>query len=118
MSVFIGSINICMQNPVSPYETKKAHGPQLDMPTHGQEMYKMDDEMKGKAPPTLTFPLETLVQFVGNMLVTLTQARTALNVAGEHPEADKKALADIVSKLDEVNVILISLPEDLEKLSL
>lgn len=107
-----------MQNPTSPYETTKANSPSLDMPTHGQEEIKQEDELKGKAPPTLTYPLETLTQFVGNALVTLTQARTALNVAGDHPEADKKALAEIVAKLDDVNIILFSLPQDLEKLSL
>ena len=107
-----------MQNPVSPYQTHKANGPALDMPTHGQEAYKQEDELRSKAPPSLTYPLETLVQFVGNMLVTLTQARTALNVANENPDADKKAIGKIIEKLDEINMIAISIPEDLESLSL
>lgn len=110
-----------MQNPTSPYETKRtdnANGPTLKMDTRNQEYMKQEEEFKSKAPPTLYFPLETLQQFVGNMLVTLTQARSALNIAGDNPEADKKHLAAIIEKLDAVNVILVSIPEDLEKLSL
>jgi hypothetical protein len=102
----------------SPFETKKANGPELHMSTKGQELYKQEDEMRGKADPAITYPLETLVQFIGNMLVTLTQARTALNVANNHPEADKRTIGKIVEKLDEINLIAISIPEDLEKLSI
>ena len=107
-----------MQNPVSLYETQKAHGPQLNMSTHGQELYKAEDEFRGKAPPALTYPLEALEQMVGNMWIVLAQARTALNVAAENPEADKKAIAAIVDKLDKVNMILMTIPADLENLSL
>ena len=110
-----------MQNPVSPYETKRvtnANGPALKMDTHAQEALKKQQEFDAKAPPTLMFPLETLLQFVGNMVVTLTQARTALNVAGSNPQSDKKVLSKIVDKLDKVNLILITIPEDLEKLKL
>jgi len=110
-----------MQNPVSPYETKRvdnANGPSLSMDTHAQEILKKEQEYESKAPPTLMFPLETLMQFVGNMIVTLTQARTALNVAGDNPQSDKKVIGNIVDKLDKVNLILITIPEDLEKLKL
>jgi hypothetical protein len=110
-----------MQNPTSPYETKKinnANGPALKMDTRGQENIKRQQELETKAPPTLMFPLETLMQFVGNMIVTITQARTALNVAGSNPDADKKVLGRIVDKLDKVNLILITIPEELEKLKL
>lgn len=107
-----------MRQANSPYETSKANSPSLDMPTHGQEQYRREDELRAQAPPTVTYPLDTLIQFVGNMLVTLTQARTALNVAGENPEADKNILGKIIKKLDEINMIAISIPEDLETLRL
>ena len=107
-----------MQQTNSPYETSKANSPNLDMPTHGQEEYKREDEMAAKAPPGITYPLDTLIQFIGNMMVTLTQARTALNIAGQNPDTDKDKLAEIVRKLDDINLIAISIPEDLETLSL
>ena len=110
-----------MQNPVSPYETKRtdnANGPELKMDTRAQEALKQQQEIESKAPPTLMFPLETLMQMAGNMIVTLTQARSALNVAGNNPEADRKVIQQLVDKLDKLNLILITIPDDLEKLKL
>ena len=107
-----------MQQANSPYETSKANSPNLDMPTHGQEEYKREDELAAKAPPSVAFPVDTIMQFLGNMTVALTQARTALNVAGDNPAADKEIIDTIIKKIDQMNLIAITVPDDLDSMAL
>ncbi len=107
-----------MQDHKNPFSTTQADAPVLAMDTSGQQGLYRDDEMEQKAPDTLIYPLDTLNQFIGNMLTCLTQIRTQLNVASNNPKADVKTTNRIMDKIDKINLIAISIPEDLERLRL
>lgn len=107
-----------MQNSKSPYSIEQGSKPVLDMDPSSQYGVYADEEAKSKAPPAIAFPLDTLNQFIGNMLICLTQVRSQLNIASEMPVADKKMIGKIMGKIDKINMIAISIPEDLDSIQL
>ena len=107
-----------MQNSQAPYKIEQGSNPVLERDPSSQYGIYADEEAKSKAPPTLSFPLDTLLQFIGNMMVCLTQIRTQLNVASELPESNKRVIGRIMGKIDKINQIAISIPEDLESIKL
>jgi hypothetical protein len=107
-----------MQDYKNPFSTTQATAPVLEMDPSGQAGIYRDDEQNQKAPNQLAYPLETLNQFIGNMLTCLTQIRSTINVASNNPKTDIKATNRILDKIDKINLIAISIPEDLERLKL
>lgn len=107
-----------MQDFKNPFSTSQADAPVHEMDTSGQAGIYRDDEKLQKAPGTLAYPLDTLNQFIGNMLTCLTQIRSAINVASNNPKSDTAATNKILDKIDKINLIAISIPEDLERIKL
>lgn len=107
-----------MTDKMNPFSTTQASPPVLEMDPSGQMGIYRDDEKNQKAPDTLPFALDTLNQFIGNMLACLTQIRTQINIASNSPNADIKTTNKVLDKIDKINLIAISIPEDLERLKM
>ena len=107
-----------MQKSSNPYQITTASEPVLDMNVSGQLGTYRDEEKKQKAPATLQFPLDTLTEFIGNMLTCLVQIRTQLNVAADLKASSRGKINQIMKKVDKINMLALAITEDLESIKL
>ena len=78
-----------------------------------------DDEKFQKAPPILPHDLEKVTELLGNIFSDLADLRNKLSTASQNPEMNKVALSNLVSKIDEINeVIVLEIPEDLANIGI
>jgi len=86
-------------------------------PTSQMNKYKEDEKLQ-KAPPILPYDLDTVKQSLGNAFVSLTQVRASLEIAQGNNEVNYGAIDSIKEKIDEINKIILDIPEDLAKISI
>jgi len=79
--------------------------------------YREDEKMQ-KAPPILPYDLDTVKQSLGNAFVALTQVRASLEIAQGNNEVNYGAIDSIKEKIDEINKLILDIPEDLSKISI
>ena len=108
-----------MNNGYYPYSTgiaDKQFSKDLD-PAGQMKKYK-EDEMMQKAPPVLPYDLDMVTQSLGNAFVALTQVRASLEIAEGNKEVNYGAIDSIKDKIDEINKLILDIPEDLSKISI
>jgi hypothetical protein len=79
--------------------------------------YKEEEKLQ-KAPTLLPYDLETVKQSLGNAFVALTQVRASLKIAEGNNEVNYGAIDSIKNKIDEINKLILDIPEDLAKISI
>ena len=95
-------------------------------------MYK-DNEKNQKAPPILPFELDSLTQELGAVFVSLANIRNMLIRASREPvQGDPTelpfnqaagninigAVKNITDKIDQINEIILDIPDDLAKIAI
>ena len=103
----------------SPYSTKFNDRPinQLLDTTDQQKKYK-DEEKDQKAPPTLPHELEHISDKMGDTFVSLTEIRRMLDNVKNNASVDDDDIKEMQDKIDQINNLILELPEQLAKLSL
>ena len=91
--------------------------------------YKEDGKFQ-KAPPILPFEIERINKVLGNTFVSLAELRTMLvNLANNQPVEgnptelpnkgiNKAALSNIISKIDNINELILDIPDDLANIGI
>lgn len=103
----------------SPYQVGVASTPithQTDIAA--QLKMKDEDEKNSKAPPILPDPLDKLIPILGNVFVSLLQARSLLSQASQNPSAKGAELDVVICKLDNINAEILDLSATLSILSI
>ncbi len=103
----------------NPYSTKFNDKPinQLMDTTDQQKKYK-DEEKEQKAPPTLPHELEHITDKMGDTFVSLTEIRRMLDNVKNNASVDDDDIKAMQDKIDQINNLVLELPEQLAKLSL
>lgn len=103
----------------NPYSTKFNDKPinQLMDTTDQQKKYK-DEEKEQKAPPTLPHELEHITDKMGDTFVSLTEIRRMLDNVKNNASVDDEDVKAMQDKIDQINNLVLELPEQLAKLSL
>ena len=102
-----------------PYSIGAENNPiNFHMNVQDQVIKYKDDEKFQKAPPTLPFELEKLTEIIGNTFVSLAELRTMLANASKNPEINKAALSNIISKIDNINELILDIPDDLANIDI
>lgn len=108
-----------MNNGYYPYSTGIASKEfSKDLDPSGQIKKYREDEMYQKAPPQLPYDLQTIQQSLGDAFVSLTKVRAVLDIASGNSEIDYGAIDSIKEKIDEINKIILDIPQDLDKISI
>ena len=114
----------------NPYSTGPETNPiNFHMNVNDQIIKYKDDEKFQKAPPILPYELERMNEVLGNTFVSLAELRTMLvNVATNQPKTgptefkekgiNKAALSNIISKIDNINELILDIPDDLVNISI
>ena len=71
-----------------------------------------------KAPPILPFELDNLIKVLGDTFTCLAELRTMLASASRSPQINKAALSELVSKIDNINKLVLDIPDDLSKIDI
>lgn len=109
-----------MNKTTNPYQTGVApdFSTKQSNPEDQLNQFRREDD-KAKAPLVMPFPLETvLVPLIGNVFISLTQARNSLVAAKTNPAVNKEGIKEIVAKIDEINKYVLDLQSDLRKITL
>tara|TARA_Y100000310_G_scaffold325144_1_gene388162 strand:+ start:497 stop:763 length:267 start_codon:yes stop_codon:yes gene_type:complete len=77
-----------------------------------------DEEQLQKAPPILPFELDKLINVLGDTFVCLAELRTMLANASKSPQINKAALSNLVTKIDDINKLVLDIPDDLSKIDI
>jgi len=113
-----------------PYSVGPENNPiNFDMNVQDQMIKYKDDEKFQKAPPILPFELEKLTEILGNTFVSLAELRIMLvNVSTNQPVTgptefkgkgiNKAALSNIISKIDNINELILDIPEDMANIGI
>ena len=102
-----------------PYSTGPENQPiNYHMNVQDQIIKYKDDEKFQKAPPILPHELEKLTEVLGNTFVCLADLRTMLAHASKNPEINKAALSSIISKIDNINELILDIPDDLANIDI
>jgi len=103
----------------SPYSTKFNDKPinQL-MNTDDQQAKYKNEEKEQKAPPTLPHELEHLVAKLGDTFVDLTEIRRMLDNVKNNASVEDEDIKELQDKIDQINNLILDLPESIAKLSL
>tara|TARA_R110002020_G_scaffold419258_1_gene628527 strand:+ start:143 stop:502 length:360 start_codon:yes stop_codon:yes gene_type:complete len=119
-----------MNNGNFPYSTGPVTQPiNFHMNVQDQIIKYKDEEKFQKAPPILPYDLERINEVLGNTFVSLAELRTMLvNVATNQPEPgptefkekgiNKAALSNIISKIDNINELILDIPEDMANIGI
>ena len=76
------------------------------------------DENKQKAPKILPHEMENINKFLGDTFISLTGIRNILGNASSNTELNKHAIENIKDKIDEINKIVLEIPEELDKIGI
>tara|TARA_R110002012_G_scaffold15869_1_gene62350 strand:- start:7993 stop:8355 length:363 start_codon:yes stop_codon:yes gene_type:complete len=114
-----------------PYSTGPEQNPiNFHMNVQDQIIKYKDDEKFQKAPPILPFEIEKINEVLGNTFVSLAELRTMLvQLSTKQPEPgnptelpnkgiNKAALSNIISKIDNINELILDIPDDLVNISI
>ena len=114
-----------------PYSTGPEQNPiNFHMNVQDQMSLYKDNEKYQKAPPILPFEIERINEVLGNTFVSLAELRTMLvqlstkePVPGNPTELpnkgiNKAALSNIISKIDNINELILDIPESLAKIGI
>ena len=102
-----------------PYSVGPENNPiNFHMNVQDQVIKYKDDEKFQKAPPLLPFELEKLTEIIGNTFVSLAELRIILANASKNPEINKAALSNIISKIDNINELILDIPDDLANIDI
>ena len=85
--------------------------------TDQQKKYK-DEEKEQHAPPTLPFELEHITAKMGDTFVSLTEIRRMLDNVKNNASVDDTDVKAMQDKIDQINNLVLELPEQLAKLSI
>ena len=77
-----------------------------------------DEEKEQKAPPTLPFELEHITAKMGDTFVSLTEIRRMLDNVRNNASVDDTDVKAMQDKIDQINNLVLELPEQLAKLSI
>lgn len=103
----------------SPYSTKFNDKPiNRHMDTSDQQAKYKDEEKQQKADPALPFELEHLTDKLGDTFISLTEIRRMLDNVKNNASVDDADVKGMQDKIDQINNLILDLPEDLAKLSL
>lgn len=108
-----------MNNGYYPYETglnnkniKFGYDPQDQV-----HKYKKDEEHQN-APKILPHEMANIEKFLGDTFISLTHIRNIVTAAGENKEISVHAVNNIKEKIDEINKIVLEIPEELDKIGI
>jgi|TARA_R100001163_G_C5059630_1_gene196318 hypothetical protein len=112
-----------------PYSVKPDDTPiNYNMPTDGQQAKYKEDERHQKAPPILPYELNEINEMLGNIFVTLAELRNRLSRVKDQPVqgptqlpvngVNKGAIDSINNKIDNINKLILDIPEDLAKIAI
>jgi len=113
-----------------PYSVGPENNPiNFHMNVQDQIIKYNDDEKFQKAPPILPFELEKMTELMGDTFVSLADLRTMLvSLANKTPVSgpsdippkgiNKAALSNIISKIDNINELILDIPDDLANISI
>jgi hypothetical protein len=108
-----------MTNGKFPYSIGPEDNPiQFHMPVVDQIIKYKDDQKFQKAPPILPFELERINEVLGDTFVSLAELRTMLVTASNNEEINKAAISNTISKIDQINELILDIPEDLSKIGI
>jgi len=103
----------------SPYSTKFNDNPinrHLDT-TDQQKKYK-DEEKEQKAAPILPHELEHITDKIGDTFISLTEIRRMLDNVKNNASVEDENVKAMQDKIDQINNLVLELPEQLAKLSI
>lgn len=108
-----------MKSTDNPYSTSFNDKPisQLMRTTDQQKKYE-NEEQDQKAPPTLPFELDHLIAKLGDTFVDLTEIRRMIDNVKQNKSVDQDKVDNLQDKIDQINNLILELPEDVAKLSL
>lgn len=109
-----------MNKTTNPYQTGVANDFSLDQknPLAQMDQYKREED-QAKAPLVMPYPLDTvLVPLIGEIFISLTNARNSLTFAKKNPAANKEGIKEIIGKIDDINKAVLDLQKKLSKITL
>jgi len=80
-------------------------------------MYK-DNEKHQKAPPILPHEVQHINELLGNTFVCLAELRNMLARAIDNPDVPNGSIENINSKIDQINELILDIPEDIAKIAI
>ena len=103
----------------SPYSTKFNDKPiNRHMDTTDQQAKYKDEEKTQKADPVLPHELEHLTAKLGDTFISLTEVRRMLDNVKNNASVEDEDVKEMQDKIDQINNLILDLPEQLAKLSL
>ena len=103
----------------SPYSTKFNDKPiNRHMDTSDQEAKYKEEEKTQKADPVLPHELENLTAKIGDTFISLTEIRRMLDNVKNNASVEDEDVKEMQDKIDQINNLILDLPEQLAKLSL
>ncbi len=103
----------------SPYSTKFNDKPiNRHMDTSDQQAKYKDEEKTQKADPVLPHELEHLTAKLGDTFISLTEVRRMLDNVKNNASVEDEDIKEMQDKIDQINNLILDLPEQLAKLSL
>lgn len=112
-----------------PYSVNRDDKPiNFSMNSADQMSKYKEEERHQKAPPIVPFDVDAMNQTLGNMFVSLAELRNMLTRLTAQPiegptevpyqGVNKGAVDNITNKIDEINEIILDIPEDLAKIAI
>jgi hypothetical protein len=99
-----------VKNNQNPYQIGLADKPVVGQGDISSQLRQFETEDKNsKAPPILPDPIDKLIPIIGDIYVSLTQARSSLAQAEDRPNIDKDKLLQIKDKIDNINKEILDL---------
>lgn len=99
-----------MKSPQKPYQIGVADKPIISQGDISSQIRQFkDEEEQSKAPGVLPDPVDKIVPVLGNVYVSLIQARSILSQAANNPVIDKDKLEKIKEKIDNINKEILDL---------
>ena len=80
-------------------------------------MYK-DNEKHQKAPPILPYHLQQMNQLLGDTFTNLVEVRNMLAAAKSNENIAGGVIDNINNKIDQINELLLDIPEDMAKIAI
>lgn len=82
------------------------------------DQYKREED-QAKAPLVMPYPLDTvLVPLIGDIFISLTNARNNLIMARKNPAANKEGIKEVIAEIDNINKAVLDLQKKLGKITL
>lgn len=108
-----------MNNGYYPYEVgPNKNNIKFNYDPRGQLSKYASDEKHQKAPKILPHEMENINKFLGDTFISLTHIRNILIAASNNKEISAHALNNIKDKIDEINKIVLEIPEELDKIGI